>query len=72
MYISFMPKVEEVNRAGGEELCRQLSEKFFLPDFFFERLGWNANGMFGSTEDLSKNDSETSYGKKPNRGYIGR
>jgi hypothetical protein len=69
-----MPKVEEgiLEMAGSAELCRQLSEKFFLPEFFFERLGWNANGMFGSTENLSQNDSETSYGKRSSRTYSAR
>jgi hypothetical protein len=69
-----MPKVEEgiLEMAGSAELCRQLSEKFFLPEFFFERLGWNANGMFGSAENLSQNDSETSYGKRSSRAYSGR
>lgn len=68
MYLSFMPKVEEgiLKMAGSADLCRQLTEKFFLPNFFFERLGWNANGLFGSTVNFLQNDSETSYGKKKN------
>ncbi|CAI7581718.1 unnamed protein product [Penicillium bialowiezense] len=62
IHVIFMPKVEEILKmAESAELCRKISEKFFLPDFFFERLGWNANGIFGSTENLSESDTETSY-----------
>ncbi|KAJ5208185.1 hypothetical protein N7449_002564 [Penicillium cf. viridicatum] len=61
--ISIMPKVEDILKMEGSgELCRELVKKFFLPEFFFRRLGWNANGMFGSTENLSQSDKETSYG----------
>lgn len=69
--ISIMPKVEEgiLKAEGSEELCRQLLKKFFLPEFFFRRLGWNANGMFGSTENLSQTDEETSYGMRPQHNF---
>ncbi|KAJ5762331.1 uncharacterized protein N7511_005713 [Penicillium nucicola] len=80
IHVIFMPKVDEeiLKLPGSTELCRQLSEKFFLPGFFFERLGWNANGMFGSTEDISQNDSDASYGEihfantKPYEGTVSR
>ncbi|OQE18886.1 hypothetical protein PENFLA_c020G01583 [Penicillium flavigenum] len=64
IHVVFMPNVESgiLKMAGSADLCRQLTEKFFLPKFFFERLGWNANGMFGSTSNLLQTDSETSYG----------
>ncbi|KGO39068.1 Mg2+ transporter protein, CorA-like/Zinc transport protein ZntB [Penicillium expansum] len=57
-----MPKVEDILKVDGSgELCRELVKKFFLPEFFFRRLGWNANGMFGSAENLSQTDKESSY-----------
>lgn len=63
-----MPKVEDILKMKGSgELCRELVKKFFLPEFFFRRLGWNANGMFGSTENMSQSDKETSYGMRPQR-----
>ncbi|KAK4863266.1 hypothetical protein LT330_002044 [Penicillium expansum] len=62
-FTHIMPKVEDILKVDGSgELCRELVKKFFLPEFFFRRLGWNANGMFGSAENLSQTDKETSYG----------
>lgn len=58
-----MPKVEDIlDMKGSGKFCRELVKKFFLPEFFFRRLGWNANGMFGSSENLSQSDKERSYG----------
>lgn len=69
-YISIMPKVEDILRlTGSGELCRDLVKKFFLPEFFFRRLGWNANGMFGSIENLSQSDKEKSYGMRPQKNF---
>lgn len=65
-----MPKVEDILKVDGSgELCRELVKKFFLPEFFFRRLGWNANGMFGSAENLSQTDKESSYGMKLRKNF---
>lgn len=61
---SFMPKTANIlDVKGSEDLCKKITKKFFLPEFFFRSLGWNANGMFGSTENLSQSDTERSYGE---------
>ncbi|OQE47245.1 hypothetical protein PENCOP_c001G07618 [Penicillium coprophilum] len=63
VHVIIMPKVKDMLAIqGSEELCRKLAKKFFLPEFFFRDLGWNANGMFGSTENMEESDEEASYG----------
>ncbi|KAJ5096030.1 hypothetical protein NUU61_005386 [Penicillium alfredii] len=59
----FMPKVEQYLAVDGQEVLRKtLAEKFCIPEFFFERLGWNANGMFGSAQNPSPSTTEKSFG----------
>jgi hypothetical protein len=55
-----MPRIEE-NLELALQVCQDLSRTFFIPPFFFKRIGWNANGFFGSLDNPMQDPEEKSY-----------
>jgi hypothetical protein len=56
-----MPGLQEEDAPYGEDLRNGLVREFCLPSFFFQHMGWDANGFFGSVEVPNPTQSSRGY-----------
>jgi hypothetical protein len=66
-----MPEIKD-NLEHAQQVCQDLSQTFFIPLFFFKRIGWNANGFFGSLDNPMQNPEKKSYSMSSNLHMSGR
>ncbi|KIW19261.1 hypothetical protein PV08_03555 [Exophiala spinifera] len=63
VHVIFMPSIEKRLERGfaPENLVDDISSRFKIPKFFFDDMGWNANGFFRSSEFGNRNLNTEAY-----------